>query len=200
MQGQSLHHGGVVQGQGGTSFHTLHHDSMRYPVTPSTGRVPACLTSRPHQGREALPELAVPERPVLGGFPGWSSHTTARPHLSQGNIYAEVEQEYEVDSGYTEESGEVGMERTIAALYLDHQHRRPSRAIKKSQSVKTVYSSDDEWEVGARQEQRRREREGGVEREERRRPRGDRYQGQETRRRDGQCQLHDFYTVARDRV
>ena len=111
-----------------------------------------------------------------------------------------MEQDYEVDSGYTEESGEVGMERTIAALYLDHQHRRPSRTIKKSQSVKTVYSSDDEWEVGARQEQRRREREGGVEREERRRPRGDRYQGQETRRRDGQCQLHDFYTVARDRV
>ena len=138
---------------------------------------------------------------MLGGFPGWGGHGTAsRPHHSQGNIYAEVEQEYEVDSGFTEESGELAMERTIAALYLDHQHRRPGRAIKKSQSVKTVYSSDDEWETGARQAHRRREREGGVEKDEKRRPRGDRYQGHQTTRRDGPCQLHDFYTVARDRV
>lgn len=61
--------------------------------------------------REVVTELATPLRPVLGsGNSPWDTGGPNTGHrmgggVSQEEIYAEVEQEGEVDSGYTEDMG-----------------------------------------------------------------------------------------------
>jgi len=81
---------------------------------------------------DILSDLTTPQRPVLGQFGNWHSNNSSpthklletansNPHLvnshSQGNIYAEVDPEYEVDSGFTEESSDLASERKEDSLY-----------------------------------------------------------------------------------
>lgn len=100
----------------GQYHQTLHHPPPSYPAPSITdlGRrqfntvrnnptpeytVPSFYpTSRPR-----VRELEIGQRGTLAH--NWAPHTSH--HLSQGNIYAEVDREYEVDSGYTEDSSDV---------------------------------------------------------------------------------------------
>jgi hypothetical protein len=76
------------------------------------------LTSRARTGAEA----GEADRLVIGsGFPEWarSGELGMERHMSDGNIYAEVDREYEVDSGFTEESSDLASERKEDSLYTN---------------------------------------------------------------------------------
>ena len=159
-------------------------------VQPNYHAPTTYLTSRPapQQRREMCPTLAMaaPQRPMLGsGFPDWSPTHVVHGGLaaSHGNIYAEVEQEYEVDSGFTEESSDL----TSASLYSNHPPRRMVKpklhSLKRpSQSANAVYSSDDSEQDHVQQKK----------------PDRNTKKKEERGRHEGQCLVHSFYTVNRD--
>jgi len=79
-----------------------------------------------------LNDLTVPQRPVLGQFGNWHSNNSSpshnlletvslNPHLvnsySQGNIYAEVDPNYQADSGFTEDSSDLPSDRKEDSAY-----------------------------------------------------------------------------------
>lgn len=81
---------------------------------------------------DILSDLTTPQRPVLGQFGNWHSNNSSPSHNlletansnprlvnshSQGNIYAEVDPDYEVDSGFTEESSDLTSEKKEDSLY-----------------------------------------------------------------------------------
>ena len=81
---------------------------------------------------DLLSDLTTPQRPVLGQFGNWHSNNSSPTHNlletansnprlvnshSQGNIYAEVDPDYEVDSGFTEESSDLTCDRKEDSLY-----------------------------------------------------------------------------------
>jgi len=87
---------------------------------------------KPQREKENFSDLNIPRRPVLGQFSAWHSNSStpthklaetanSSPHLvnsySQGNIYAEVDPEYEVDSGFTDELSDQTCDRTEDSLY-----------------------------------------------------------------------------------
>ena len=204
--------------QGGHS-NTMHH-------SPTIGHnLPAAfLTSRPSQQRRdtftdltrgTFTDLATPQRPMLGAsfMPEFGSPTHQRFHHSQGNIYAEVEHDYEVDSGFTEES--LDSNRAAILRELEHQPRSRPKAYLGRNPANPLYSSDDsELDQGRRHfvgrtserrgwKQGEREGAGGGFYKEKRQERG-RYDNKKEEIqhqgviREGHCALHSLYTVARD--
>ena len=220
-------------------FNTLHQNSSRPLVhqsntmhhSPTIGHnLPAAfLTSRPSQQRRdtftdltrgTFTDLATPQRPMLGAsfMQNFESPTHQRLHHSQGNIYAEVEHDYEVDSGFTEESVDLRSERSNRAAILrdlDHQPRSRSKTYLGKNPANQMYSSDDsELDQGRRHfvgrtserrvwKQDEREDAGGGFYKQKRQERG-RYDNNKAEiehqgvSREGHCALHSLYTVARD--
>jgi len=91
------------------------------------------LTSRDgsQKASDIFSDLPIPQRPVLGQYGNWHSNHSSPTHkmpetgyenhplvnsYSQGNIYAVVDPDYEVDSGYTE-SSDLTCERKEDSLY-----------------------------------------------------------------------------------
>merc|ERR1719323_2204102 len=94
---------------------------MHHSPTVGHNLPSAFHTSRPsQQRRDTFTDLATPQRPMLGSsfVPEFESPSHQRLHHSQGNIYAEVEHDYEVDSGFTEESVELTSDRNNRATIL----------------------------------------------------------------------------------
>ena len=218
-------------------FSTLHQNSSRPLVhqsntmhhSPTFGHnLPAAfLTSRPSQQQQrrdtftdltrgTFTDLAAPQRPMLGAsfMPEFESPAHQRLHHSQGNIYAEVEHDYEVDSGFTEESVDLTTsDRSNRILReLDH-HPRSSRSkpYLGKNPANPLYSSDDsELDQSRRQFVGRTSSVRRVWKQEE--PEGGRLYQQERGRydnlkaevphqgvsREGHCALHSLYTVARD--
>ena len=113
---------------------------------------------------------------------------------SQGNIYAEVGQDYEVDSGFTEESSDLT---SASYQYLTQQQRKPVKprvySLKKlSQPSNPLYSSDDSEQDQAKQFSAGRSTQKRHDRNSKK-DAVDRYE-----EREGQCLVHKFYTVTRD--
>ena len=226
-------------------FTTLHQNNSRPMVvhqsntmhhSPTIGghNLPAAfLTSRPSQQRRDTftdlmrgtftDDLAIPQRPMLGAsfMPEFetSSSPHQRLHHSQGNIYAEVEHDYEVDSGFTEESVDLTSEsrsnRAAILRDLDH-HPRSSRSkpYLGKNPANPVYSSDDSELDQARRQFLGRSSERRVWKQEEPEDVGGRSLHHHHERlerydkkaaiqhqgvsRGGHCALHSLYTVARD--
>ena len=135
-----------------------------------------------------------------------------RLHHSQGNIYAEVEHDYEVDSGFTEESVELTSDRNNRATILRelNQDLRRSKPYLAKRPAYPMYSSDDsELDQGRRQFTNRTserivlrpEDSGGTRQERQERGRYDTRREESKRHganREGHCALHSLYSVARD--
>ena len=230
-------------------FTTLHQNSSRPMVvqsntmhhSPTIGQnLPAAfLTSRPSQHQQRrdtftdltrgtfTDELATPQRPMLGAsfMPEFVSSPAAhhqRLHHSQGNIYAEVEHDYEVDSGFTEESVDLTSEsrsnRAAILRDLDHHPRGTSRSkpYLGKNPANPLYSSDDsELDQGRRQflgrtserrvwkQEAEPEDVGGMLLHHHERLERGRYDNKAAIQhqgvsREGHCALHSLYTVARD--
>ena len=207
----------------------VHSSTMHHSPTVGHNLPSAFLTSRPSQQRRdtftdltrgthtthTFTDLATPQRPMLGAsfMQEFESPGHHRLHHSQGNIYAEVEHDYEVDSGFTEES--VDSNRAAVLRDLEHQPRCRAKAYLGRNPANPLYSSDDsELDQGRRHfvgrtserrgwKQGEREGAGGGFYKEQRQERG-RYDNKKEEIqhqgviREGHCALHSLYTVARD--
>ena len=213
------------------TFNTLHekrsglqsNTMMHHSPTVGHNLPSAFHTSRPSQQRRdtftdltrgTFTDLATPQRPMLGSsfVPEFESPSHQRLHHSQGNIYAEVEHDYEVDSGFTEESVELTSDRNNRATILRdlNQDLRRSKPYLAKRPAYPMYSSDDsELDQGRRQfisrtSERivlRPEDSGGARQERQERGRYDTRRGESKRHganREGHCALHSLYSVARD--
>jgi len=207
---------------------TMHHSPTIGHNLPTGG----FLTSRPSQQQRRdtftdltrgtfTSDLAVPQRPMLGASTFMQefespTHHHQRLHHSQGNIYAEVEHDYEVDSGFTEESVDLTSDRmsnrATILRDLDHQPCSRSKAYLSKNPANPLYSSDDsELDQGRRhyfgrtnerrvwkQEGREDSGPGGFNKEKRQQDRGKYDKNKAEIQHQGHCALHSLYTVARD--
>ena len=139
----------------------VHSSTMHHSPTVGHNLPSAYLTSRPAQqrrdtftdltrgthGTHTFTDLATPQRPMLGAsfMQEFESPGHNRLHHSQGNIYAEVENDYEVDSGFTEESVDLTSDRSNRAAIVDNLPRSRSSKpyLGKKHPANPVYSSDD---------------------------------------------------------